>query len=1232
MITLSNFKDVLLNIGYSEISQGVLTKQYPHFEHYELRVDFNTRQIIYPAPITLGDTTTSNFEHPENFVVLECVTRLLDKGYRPEHIGLEKRWQLGRGSSGGKADICVTDANGDMLFIVECKTAGKEYNEELKKMAEYGGQLFSYLQQERSTRWLVLYASDFANGSVKYDLTIIKSTDDANILKMSEKDKSVVTYAKARTVEDLFEVWDETYSKATHNDIIFDEDSVAYNIGERQLRKKDLKDFTPDDKIVNRFEEILRHNNVSDKENAFNRLIALFICKLVDEIKKGDNEIVDFQYKVGTDTYESLQDRLQYLHKVGMQEFMQEEINYIDDGYADRVFGQLSQSKRKKAIEDLRNTLRILKYYTNNDFTFKDVHNEELFYQNGKVLVEVVQLFEKYRIVYPSKHQFLGDLFEQLLNKGFKQNEGQFFTPMPITRFIWDCLPLEKVLHTKEGYRLPKIIDYACGAGHFLTEAVEAINAYFHRAEADDQIADNAWVEKSLFGVEKDYRLARVAKVCLYMNGAGKGQIVFGDGLEQYSEKGITNGTFDILVANPPYSVDAFKAHLRLKNNSFEIYPLISNNGNEIETLFVERIAQLLKPNGIAAVILPPSIIGSGNSKSEEAAREQILKNFNLRAIVQFGNQTFGATGTGTTVLFLEKFNEPPKRNQQLFDSIDLIFSNDIDDDWEERDIFESYVKHIGVNREDYISFLRKNLTLDKMSSIAYFNEYLIKFKDSSEFAQIQKKKSFSQASTDEQSRIIMETFYDVYHKLEREKMYYFALVYKQRTLIISAPIENKEQKRFLGYSWSTRRGNEGIQIDSPGGLLYDDKDRYANDTLASLVRNTYYDIFKQIEKNKQYYRYARLQDMIDFSRSTFTKAITLLPKITITSQFEPFKIGTWIIEKEKSKIQVNDAIDNTTGKYPFFTSGESVLSADSYLVDGENIFLSTGGNAVVKYYKGKASYSTDTYVIKSKDEKVLLTRYLYYALESSTSIINAYFFKGKTLKHLQKDDFKEAEFLIKPPTPVQEQIVSECSHIDEEYVENEKIIEQGKLNISAIFEKLQSIPDKKILNLSNPNDFDIGIGKRVLASEVNPEYSIPVYSANVFMPFGMINKQLLTDFTKDSILWGIDGDWMVNTIPANKPFYPTDHCGVLRIKSNDVLPKYMAYLLHKEGERAGFSRSNRASIDRIEGLSVEVVNIKEQQRAIEQIELIESEIRKAQEIIDSCPARKKAILDKYLN
>lgn len=129
-----------------------------------------------------------------------------------------------------------------------------------------------------------------------------------------------------------------------------------------------------------------------------------------------------------------------------------------------------------------------------------------------------------------------------------------------------------------------------------------------------------------------------------------------------------------------------------------------------------------------------------------------------------------------------------------------------------------------------------------------------------------------------------------------------------------------------------------------------------------------------------------------------------------------------------------------------------------------------------------------------------------------------------------------------------------------------------------------------------------------------------------------MIDKLLITDFSKDSIIWGIDGDWMVNTIPANVPFYPTDHCGVLRIKTDDVLPKYMTYLLQKAGERVGFSRIYRASIDRIEGLSVNVAPIEMQRQAVAQVEQYEAEIRKAQAVMDGCAARKKAILDKYLN
>lgn len=265
--------------------------------------------------------------------------------------------------------------------------------------------------------------------------------------------------------------------------------------------------------------------------------------------------------------------------------------------------------------------------------------------------MEMVQLFEKYRISYTSKHQFLGDMFEQLLNKGFKQNEGQFFTPMPITRFIWDALPMQTILTKKSG-DYPKVIDYACGSGHFLIEAVEAINSA-RPAENND------WVSESIFGIEKDYRLARVSQVSMFMNGAGKANIIFGDGLD--NEKGIKNENFDILVANPPYSVAAFKSHLKLRNNDLALLENISNNGGEIEVLFCERIAQLLNSGGVGAVILPSSIL-SNDSGSYITARQLLLNEFRFRAIVQLGSKTFGATGTNTVVLFLEKFPTHPNK------------------------------------------------------------------------------------------------------------------------------------------------------------------------------------------------------------------------------------------------------------------------------------------------------------------------------------------------------------------------------------------------------------------------------------------------------------------------------------------------------------------------------------------------------------------------------------------
>lgn len=819
-----------------------------------------------------------------------------------------------------------------------------------------------------------------------------------------------------------------------------------------------MEDFKPEDKIVNRFEEILRHNNVSDKENAFNRLVALFICKLVDEIQKSDDDIVEFQYKVGTDTYESLQDRLQKLHAEGMEKFMGEKIFYVPDDYAEKLFAQkFNDAKRKAAIADLQQTIRILKFYSNNDFAFKDVHNEELFFQNGKILVEVVQLFQKYRIVYQSKHQFLGDLFEQLLNKGFKQNEGQFFTPTPITRFIWDCLPMEKIVRDGDNFTIPKIIDYACGAGHFLTEAVEAVNAYFEKNNNSAATINNDWCEHHIFGVEKDYRLARVARVSLYMNGAGQGKIIFGDGLEQYVEKEIINASFDILVANPPYSVSGFKAHLKLKNNSFSLLDdnLISNDGSEIETLFVERIGQLLKPKGVAAIILPYAFL-SNDSNSYIVAREIILQNFLLRAIVQFDNKTFGATGTKTVVLFLEKYNEPPKKCKIIQDSVTAIISGDITNEWEDINIFHSYIHKIGVTEEQYLSFANETASQEDLKQIVYFSQYIIWFEGLTEIQTKRNSNKFKKLSEADKQKEIKDLFYKKVKEIEFDKLMYFALVYKQTTLTIIAPSDNTEQKKFLGYDWSNRKGSEGIQIISPGGLLYNDIDRYDTITLAGAIRNSFCD--KQISLNepiRNYYSYQNTQDMIDFSRTTFNKEIKLKTdkKIVIVSKYDLVNLGD-IAEVLKGKsitlAQAKDGdIKVVAGGTNFaYMHNEANRPANTITISA------SGANAGYVNYWDEPIFASDCTTVRGKND--VHTKYLYRFLFSIQDQIY-YLQKGSAQPHVYPDDLK----MIQVPSikeKLQNQIVSDCENIDTEYHNSRMSIDEFREKIVKVFEKYEVI------------------------------------------------------------------------------------------------------------------------------------------------------------------------------
>ena len=979
MITKNNLKDVLKSLGFTE-DGDVFQKS---IGEADLRVDFDRERIIYPEDkeLIVNQQQTCNFSQNENFVVLECVRRLLQQGYKPEHLEIEPFWQVGHGPSGGRADILVKDQQNKPFLIIECKTSGDEFLKAWEDTCQDGAQLFSYAQQTEETQYLCLYTSDFINHKVEREYNVITHRDDLEILAESP---NLMSYAEASNFKERFRVWRDTYKLDYYDNGLFEDNIQPYEFGKTNYTlAEDTKAINAIDKAgkYHQFRTILRKHNIARRENAFEVLVNLFLCKLVDE--EDNKSDLQFYWKGHShDNYFDFVDRLQNLYRKGMSKFLNEEISYISNEQIDTAFWTV-RNKRNATKKKIQEYFRKLKFFTNSAFSLVDTHNEELFKKNTAVLAEIVKMWQRLRLQTNSQNQFLGDMFELFLDDGIKQSEGQYFTPLPICKFIVASLPLPQMI--KDSPEPIKAIDYACGSGHFLNEYAHQIEPLVatHGANLSDYYSQ-------IIGVEKEDRLAKVAKVAAYMHGQEQIRILDADALASNPE--ILSGIFDVLVANPPFAVEGFLQ--TLSDEDKKHYQLINatgatSNTNTIQCFFIERIHHLLAPGGVVGVIVPSSILSNSNLVYTRT-REILLRFFDFVSIVELGSGTFGKTGTSTVVLFLRRKIHKPEDSEHYANRVDDFFEGDTQsEEYQDHYLIQAYCEHIGVPYEQYTKlFAQTSLeALDELLQYDILKSYQQDFHDRSEFKNRKKSVAFRKLTTAEQNAEMESRFIAYLHTIERDKLLYFILACKQENnvLIVSAPHSNKERKQYLGYEWSEAKGSEGIKYFG-GKTVNDiitplfDPSNLSNDTkINTVIKSNYIGISPNVLP--KYCRYASLINMLDFSRTDFNKAISINPKqeIAIETKWEMVKLGEICNLYQPKTITAEEILDE--GIYKVYGANGAIGFYHEFNHDLPEVVIACRGATcgAVNFTEAKSWITGNAMVVQPKKDNIQKNSYLRY-------------------------------------------------------------------------------------------------------------------------------------------------------------------------------------------------------------------------------------------------------------
>ncbi len=618
--------------------------------------DFENKVVKYSEKIK--GWKIDKFRGDEEIVRAYIIAKLVNElGYEPENIELEKEYDIGRPKvNKPRIDIIVRDNDKNAFLYIELKSP-IDYEKDKDGVIEK--QLFNLASQEqgqgKKVKYLVLYTIETLKSEIKDKCVLIDydKFPSYNLWKevRDSADELPKRYGKAQK---------DPYAKGTKKDL-------ETNFTHAQL-----------DGLRKNLHNVLWGGGGTDDNEVFASLTRLMLAKIQDESEKRNNEKYDFQiFSLKNDesfeSNEEIYQRINNLYRRALKNIL----NITNENEINESF---VISRSKFSLSKLKYTVAELEGYSfvggKNSFDGKDI---------------------------------LGDFFEGIIRDGFKQNKGQFFTHINVVRFLLWGLQIDKLaINTiNNEQRLPYVIDPSAGSGTFLIEYMKFVTNTIKRLYPEkldsarnvqlfvqnnfypDDI-ENKWADKYIYGTEINPDLGTSVKVNMVLHGDGSANIFVGsdkgDGLSKFSKyektsgenvlskisednayQMSTNGSFDVIITNPPFSVSLDKDTAENLKNIF----LFGGKKNS-ENLFVERWYQLLQPNGRFGAVLPESVFDTTENKY---IRLFIYKYFKVKAVVSLPQLTFEPfTSTKTSLLFAQK-----KTNEEIikWDELWRKYSNE---------------------------------------------------------------------------------------------------------------------------------------------------------------------------------------------------------------------------------------------------------------------------------------------------------------------------------------------------------------------------------------------------------------------------------------------------------------------------------------------------------------------------------------------------------------------------